>query len=576
MSVRIQVRRDTNSNWSAANPVLASGEIGFITDLRKAKVGNGQNDWNSLEFLVGGSEAELLSLINSNTAAIQQEANARQSGDASLGSSINAEAAARAEGDNELNARIQTLEQEPGVPEGLQEQVDANTESIIGLTQNDEALQEALNGKLGLPQGELTELNEDDWLIIGRTDPNTGTTPTYLSRLSTLAEEIGGEPPEPQPTTVLNWNFAGVTFFQAPPGGGIGVNPSGTTIYVSKTNAAGDNIETEFLNEFRAGNLFSMQVPARTNGDTGDTNQFMQFSIQVNPVDQGDWWNVATSRIIDANSQNPWAVGQSLDTVVQVAPTTRTLITDPETQPEEVITHPAVLAKWNDWKGQQDWESDYTPTQADVNQFFIQMDQTQESEIISLTERVVALEAAPGGGVEEAPIDDEQYARINGGWEIVDTDAPLHLEFEWQGEEWWPDKVKEGEMFGHLSESQLFFSSVDENGLSANAIIDTVVKPGTTLLVTKTKDRAHWAHFTCTSGAAIQPWGRNFSVRLNGKGKEIKDDTDVTVMFNVTAPASMEDDPRADRLEELMESMTKMRKEMTSLKGQVTKLRNGS
>ena len=191
MSVRIQVRRDTSANWTAANPVLASGEIGFITDLRKAKVGNGTNDWNSLEFLVGGSEAEMLSLINANTAAIQQEANSRQSGDASLGSSINAEAAARSEGDNELSARIQTLEQEPGVPEGLQEQVDANSESIIGLTQNDEALQEALNGKLGLPQGELTELNQDDWLIIGRTDPNLGTTPSYLSRMSTLAAEIG-------------------------------------------------------------------------------------------------------------------------------------------------------------------------------------------------------------------------------------------------------------------------------------------------------------------------------------------------------------------------------------------------
>ena len=131
-------------------------------------------------------------------------------------------------------------------------------------------------------------------------------------------------------------------------------------------------------------------------------------------------------------------------------------------------------------------------------------------------------------------------------------------------------------MFGHKSESQLFFSSVDENGLSANAIIDTVVKPGTTLLVTKTKDRAHWAHFTCTSGAAIQPWGRNFSVRLNGKGKEIKDDTDVTVMFNVTAPASMEDDPRADRLEELMDTVGKMKKDITALKSQLTKLKNGN
>ena len=578
MAVRIQVRRDTSDNWQEANPVLASGEIGYITDLRMAKVGNGSDPFNTLQFLVGGNEAQIIALINQNTASISSEAQTRASADATLQSNINAEAAARAEGDNELSGRILALETaDPDVPPDLVQQVETNTEAIAGLVTNDENLADAINGKLGLPQGELTELNINDWLIIGRTDPNTGTTPTYLSRLSTLKEEIGdGGGTGPAPTTVLNWNFAGVTFFQAPPGGGIGVNPSGSTIYVSKTNAAGQDISTEFLNEFRAGNLFSLQVPARTNGDTGDTTQFMQFSIQQNPVNQGTWWNVATSRIIDANSQNPWEVGESLDAVVQVAPTTRTLITDPETQPEDVITHPAVLVKWNTWKAEQDWEEDYTPTQADVNKFFIQMDQTQESEILALTDRVTALESAPGGGIEEAPIDGEQYARKDATWEVVDVEAPMHLEFEWKGEEWWPDKVKEGEMFGHKSEDNLFFSEVDENGLNTKTIMNGIVKAGTTIFVTKTKDRSRWAHFTARGAVADTGSFLTLGVNLNAKSeKEIKDDDDVTVMFNVTAPVEIPSMIKAEKVLELEDLLGKMKKELTALKGQVTRLKNG-
>ena len=129
MAVRIQVRRDTSDNWTTANPVLAAGEIGYITDLRMAKIGNGSSAFTDLQFLVGGSEAEIIALINQNTAAITTEAQARASADAGLSSAISAESAARAEGDNELNGRVQVLEQNPGVPEGLQEQVDANSES---------------------------------------------------------------------------------------------------------------------------------------------------------------------------------------------------------------------------------------------------------------------------------------------------------------------------------------------------------------------------------------------------------------------------------------------------------------
>ena len=52
MSVTIQLRRDTGANWTAANPVLAQGEIGLQTDAEvgqpNAKMGDGSTAWASL------------------------------------------------------------------------------------------------------------------------------------------------------------------------------------------------------------------------------------------------------------------------------------------------------------------------------------------------------------------------------------------------------------------------------------------------------------------------------------------------------------------------------------------------
>lgn len=55
MAVRIQFRRDTAAAWTAANPTLASGELGLETDSRKYKIGDGSTAWTSLAYgsLVG-------------------------------------------------------------------------------------------------------------------------------------------------------------------------------------------------------------------------------------------------------------------------------------------------------------------------------------------------------------------------------------------------------------------------------------------------------------------------------------------------------------------------------------------
>jgi hypothetical protein len=50
---QIQIRRGTASQWTSANPTLASGEWGFETDTKKGKIGDGATAWNSLAYVLG-------------------------------------------------------------------------------------------------------------------------------------------------------------------------------------------------------------------------------------------------------------------------------------------------------------------------------------------------------------------------------------------------------------------------------------------------------------------------------------------------------------------------------------------
>jgi hypothetical protein len=56
----IKIRRDTSTNWSSVNPILAAGEIAFETDTDKIKVGDGSSTWSQLDYASGaGTAAEI-------------------------------------------------------------------------------------------------------------------------------------------------------------------------------------------------------------------------------------------------------------------------------------------------------------------------------------------------------------------------------------------------------------------------------------------------------------------------------------------------------------------------------------
>jgi hypothetical protein len=62
MATRMQQRRGTAAQWTAANPILAAGEIGFETDNNRFKIGNGATAWNALDYFA--NSAALTALLD--------------------------------------------------------------------------------------------------------------------------------------------------------------------------------------------------------------------------------------------------------------------------------------------------------------------------------------------------------------------------------------------------------------------------------------------------------------------------------------------------------------------------------
>jgi hypothetical protein len=83
MATRMQQRRGTAAQWTAANPVLAAGEIGFETDTSRFKMGNGSSAWGSLTYFANTAELtslldgapDALNTLNELAAAIGDDAN---------------------------------------------------------------------------------------------------------------------------------------------------------------------------------------------------------------------------------------------------------------------------------------------------------------------------------------------------------------------------------------------------------------------------------------------------------------------------------------------------------------------
>ena len=70
MASIIQIRRDTASDWTSANPTLAQGELALETDTLKLKAGDGTTAWTSLAYYTLGTAGFLASTGGALTGAL--------------------------------------------------------------------------------------------------------------------------------------------------------------------------------------------------------------------------------------------------------------------------------------------------------------------------------------------------------------------------------------------------------------------------------------------------------------------------------------------------------------------------
>lgn len=76
LSQRIKHRRDTGANWTAANPVLADGELGIESDASslRGKYGDGTTAWTSLPYTELGQRPDFEAVTFDQAAAVSVDA----------------------------------------------------------------------------------------------------------------------------------------------------------------------------------------------------------------------------------------------------------------------------------------------------------------------------------------------------------------------------------------------------------------------------------------------------------------------------------------------------------------------
>jgi hypothetical protein len=74
MAFRIQIRRDDSAKWTVNNPILLEGELGYETDTKYMKIGDGSTPWNLLNYWSGGLTGGGL-IVKENSTTVQSPTN---------------------------------------------------------------------------------------------------------------------------------------------------------------------------------------------------------------------------------------------------------------------------------------------------------------------------------------------------------------------------------------------------------------------------------------------------------------------------------------------------------------------
>jgi hypothetical protein len=155
--IKIQVRRGTEAEWQTANPVLLSGEHGFITNIFAFIIGNGVDNYTTLSsdaHNVFPSQFYLESFVGE---AINQQSLIRIAAEELLQDNIDAEALARSNDDSILQIAINT---EASTRETADNFLQINIDAEVTARENaDNTLQLNIDAK----QDEITPTSSADY-----------------------------------------------------------------------------------------------------------------------------------------------------------------------------------------------------------------------------------------------------------------------------------------------------------------------------------------------------------------------------------------------------------------------------
>lgn len=70
LNARITQRIGTAAAWKSANPVLLAGEVGWESDTKKSKLGDGTTAWNSLAYSINNDSSVSITTSDAVTSAI--------------------------------------------------------------------------------------------------------------------------------------------------------------------------------------------------------------------------------------------------------------------------------------------------------------------------------------------------------------------------------------------------------------------------------------------------------------------------------------------------------------------------
>ena len=167
----------------------------------------------------------------------------------------------------------------------------------------------------------------------------------------------------------------------------------------------------------------------------------------------------------------------------------------------------------------------------------------------SLDQRVTALENG-GGGTGPGPGVSRLIYRGTTYWASVDP----------------------GDVWIHPDDATLFLPTLDLNGFDLAAFLDEFASAGTTFYFCEVGNKNYWVHLEATGNPSVQTWGRSVPTTLIGQKNGIRVGQEVELIIDL-AHAGTFDQSRWEGVEEMLAAM---KRQISSLKGEITKLKKAS